>query len=212
MNAAERDVPAPPDPALRRRGLVVFGACVVADVAIILGYRAHKAGSPGAWMVLVFIALLAPAIFIAMEPFRRWELRNTLGKEPVAVPWRARLVGVGIAVIMTPIARYMTDTPWRVVLAYFAGTAVYFAILAPLARLQQRGVKPYWRPAWYGFLIAGLTAGLVWAITAGEYLFEGAFKGTFYCAVHYAWARWTTRSAAVRDALAGATNQSPGAA
>lgn len=212
MNAADLDAPAPPDPALRRRALAVLAVCVVADLGIIFGYRAQKAGTPGAWMVLSGVALLAPAIFIAMEPLRRWELRNTLGKEPVAVPWRARLVGVGIAVIMTPIARYMTDSPWRVALAYLAGPAVYFAIWAPLARLQQRGVKPYWRPAWYGFLLAGLTAGLVWAITAGEHLFEGAFKGAHYCAIHYAWARWITRSAAIRDALAWATKQSSGAA
>jgi hypothetical protein len=209
VNSADHDVPTRPDPALKRRALAVFGACAVADLAIILGYRAHQAGVAGAWVVLSGVVLLAPAIFIAMEPLRGRELRNTLGKEPVVVPWRARFIGVGIAVVLTLIAPYVTGTPWRVALAYFAASAVYLAIWAPLARLQQRGVKPYWRPAWYGFLIAGLTAGLVWTVTAGENPFDGIFKGAFYCMVHYAWARWTTRSAAIRQALAAPAEQSP---
>ncbi|HEX8672746.1 MAG TPA: hypothetical protein VF710_12700 [Longimicrobium sp.] len=216
MNAADQDAPALPDPALRRRAFAVFGVFAAADVAFVLAYRANTAGQVGASMILLGIALLAvPAAIVAMEPLRRSELRSNLGKEPGAFTWQSGLVALAIAATVVLIFHYVLGVPWRRALATPAGVGAYLAAWVPLARLQRRGVKPYWRPSVYGFLAAGVTGGLVWAAVAGEHPVQGIFKGIWWCAVQYAWVRFAMRNTALQGALSGRatpTEQSPGAA
>ncbi len=205
MKDADPDPPRSPhlDPALRRRARLVFATFVAIDLVLVVVYLGNRGGiADGASAILFGASMLAGIgiILFAMEPFRRAELRDNLGQEPVPLGSSVWLPAIGLLVPTAVIWHYALGEPWRAALGRAAGIVGYFGVFVPLARLQRRGVKPYWRPAGYGFLLAGATGGLVWALVAGRNPLEGVLQGAIYSALLYGYVRWATRSAAIRPA------------
>ena len=204
MNENQLDAlePPPRDSRMRRRAFAVIAAMVASNVAFVLLYLRSRAGlSTGAdAFVLGAILLGGLALLVfGVEPFRRQELRENLGTKAPRFTWRVLLVIAG-TLALTIVAWHLIGTPWRAALARGAGVVGYLLVFVSLARLQRLGITPYLRPAWYGFLLAGATGGMVWAQAAGEAPADGIINGTVFCAMHYAYVRWAMRGTAVRAA------------
>lgn len=199
MNPSPSSDPAlPPGSDLRRRARLVFASFLFVDVLLVLGIWGERLGlSDSLANILLGAALLAGVLVVAigMEPFRRMELRQNVGK-PGNVRWTqlALFLAVPLAVCV-PVLHYVMREPWRVSIASAVGLGMYFLIFVVLARVQRRGVAPYLRPAWYGFFLAGITAGLVWSVMAGIETAEGFAYGISAPLVHYVCVRWAMRGA-----------------
>ena len=120
------------------------------------------------------------------------------GTPQVAV---ARVVAVILALAgLVSFAAALAGEPWRIALAQGAGVATYLACYYRLTRWQRRGVMPYLRPAWYGFLIAGACGGIVAAAAAQEPTDRLIISGVIWSLLHYGWVRWATRDSAAAAA------------
>jgi hypothetical protein len=197
-----------PTPDLRRRARLVFASFLAVDLLFVLGLWGGKAGLSGALTdILLGAALLGGllGIVIGMEPFRREEMRaSALAADQGVVRWRDALCVLVVPLVaVVPLWHFVMPEPWRVSAARAVGILVYLALFMVLARLQRRGFAPYWRPAWYGFFLAGITAALVWSVAAGEPAREGIVAGGSAALLHYLYVRWATRGAARRAADAG---------
>jgi hypothetical protein len=196
------DTPDPihaPGTDLRRRARVVLAAFVATDVLLALGIWGNGIGLPQSVRTILLLCGMIGAlavIVIGLEPFRRWELRFAEKAEPEVVQgWQVTLFVLGPVLACIPVWHFLTGEPWRASIARTVGLAVYFAFFYALGRLQRRGVAPYWRPAWYGFFLAGITAGLIWSVVAGAEVTEGLATGISGPLVHYAYVRWAMRHA-----------------
>lgn len=152
-------------------------------------------------LVLVLLGSALGLILYAWEPFRRAELREHAGK---AISLRSRdvqkeLLGLAVAVLLLPPIplHYILDEPWSHAFGRSAAILAYFLVFIPLGRLQRCGTAPYWRPAWYGFVLAGLAGALVWSVLTGSQFSNGAVHGIVWAFLHYVYVRWATRGAKV---------------
>jgi hypothetical protein len=185
----------------------VFAAVFAVDALLVLGIWGDAFGLPDPVAgILLAVAVVGGVLVIGigMDPFRRWELRFATSAEPETVHWyQVALFVLSPLALCIPLWHYLTDEPWRLSIARAVGLAVYVSLFAVLGRLQRRGVSPYWRPAWYGFFLAGITASLVWSVAAGQDVTEGLATGISGPLLHYFYVRWATRDqfrfAAERD-------------
>jgi hypothetical protein len=169
---------------------------------VALGIWGDAIGFSGTIRSILFgVALLGGllVIVIGMEPFRRQELHFATKAKPEVVRWYqvAEFV-LGPLVLCVPLWKYLLDEPWRASVARAAAIVIYLSIVFVLGRWQRRGVAPYPRPAWYGFFLAGITAGLAWSVLAGQEPSEGVAHGISAPLLHYLYVRWATRGAGNR--------------
>lgn len=199
MNPSPSSDPAlPPGSDLRRRARLLVASFLVVAILLLLGTWGERLGlSDSLASILLGAAMLAAVLVvtIGMEPFRRSELRQNAGK-PGDVRWTqlALFLVVPLAVCV-PLWHYVMQEPWRLSIARAVGVGMYFLIFMVLARVQRRGVAPYLRPAWYGFFLAGITAGLIWSVVAGTEAGEGFVHGISAALIHYVCVRWAMRGA-----------------
>lgn len=197
MSPPDVSDPRPPSPALRHRARRVFAAFIVIDLLLTLGLWGDAFGLPGRVAGILLAVALAGAVLvigIGMEPFRRWELRFAEKTEPETVHWyQLALFVLAPLALCVPLWHFTTGEPWRLSGARAVGLGVYLGIFVVLGRVQQRGAAPYWRPAWYGFFLAGITAALVWSVVAGARATEGLATAVSGPLLHYAYVRWATR-------------------
>ena len=132
---------------------------------------------------------------IGMDPFRRSALRQNAGVEPGNVRWTQLAFYLAPLAACVPVWHIVLREPWRMSIARAVGLGMYLLIFMVLARVQRRGVTPYLRPAWYGFFVPGITAGLAWSVLAGEDPAEGVAHGISVPLVHYLYVRWAMRAA-----------------
>jgi hypothetical protein len=177
----------------------VFAALFAADALLVLGLWGDAFGLPGPAAGILLAVGLAGGLLvigIGMDPLRRWELRFATRAEPETVRWyQVALFVLSPLVLCIPLWHYLTGEPWRLSIARAVALAVYLGLFAALGRLQRLGVPPYWRPAWYGFFLAGITASLVWSVAAGQDVTEGLATGISGPLLHYFYVRWATRDA-----------------
>jgi GNAT superfamily N-acetyltransferase len=191
------DLPPPPPADLRRRATLVIAAFVVVDVLLVLGLWGDSFGLTGTVRsILLGAALLGGllVVLIGMDPFRRHELRFAANAEPEVVHGY-QVAGFVLLplVLCVPVWKYLAGEPWRTSASRAAAIAIYLGIVFVLARWQRRGVAPYLRPAWYGYFLAGITAGLAWSVLAGQEPAEGIAHGVSAPLLHYAYVRWAMR-------------------
>jgi len=158
----------------------------------------------GISVVLVAVGLIggAWAMLWGTEPFRRQELRESVGEPAPAITPRLVLSLLGPMLLVPVVWHYAVGMPWRAAWALAAAFVLYFGIFIPLARLQKRGSAPYYRPAWYGFPAAGAVAGLAWSALAAGPAIEGVGNGVAWSLMHFAYVRWAMRGRAIDSARA----------
>lgn len=199
---------------MKRRAWLILGCCLVLDLILGAAAYARWIDVPD-WTVNLLLAVTVGggALLFTMgtEPFRRLELRQNIGREAPRLDWRIWLFMAAPLVPTVVLWRYLVGMPWVEALAKVAGIAAYFAVFVPLGRLQRRGIAPYWRPAWYGFLVAGSLAGLVSAAVAGARGVDGLISGNIWALMHYGYVRWAMRGAAeIAAEPTAAADEAPG--
>lgn len=200
------------DPTGRRARLIV-GSLVVPGLLIAGAGYARSVDASG-WITgsLLAAAVLGGIVVftVGTEPFRRLELRRNIGREAPKLSWREWSFVIAPLPLAVVLLHYALGVPWGEALARAAGIIVYFAVFVPLGRIQRRGVAPYWRPAWYGFLAAGSLAGLAWAAAAGARAADGLISGNTWALMHYGYVRWAMRGATgVAAEPAATTDEAP---
>lgn len=187
--------PTEPDAALRRRAWLIVSLCTTVSLFAVLGWwQEWFSTGTGASLLVLVIAVSGVVVLTAMEPFRRQELRENAGKEPVPAR-RGLLLLLAVTVLTAPVLHFMNAEPWRVSLARLVAILVYFGVFMTLARLQRHGVQPYLRPAWYGFLLAGVAAALAFTPLAGVHPADPIIGGFSWSLVHYGLVRLAMRGA-----------------
>lgn len=185
----------PRDPALRRRAWVAVGVCVAVDAFFLVGlWQKWFATGLGAALLAGGLAVSAVVLLAVLEPFRKQELRQNLGNAPAPIG-RALLFLLGIMVPAGLVLHFWNDEPWSVSVARPVAVLVYFAVFMGLARQQRRGVPPYLRPAWYGFLLAGQAGALAFIAVAGVDPLEPVVHGITWPLLHYGFVRLNMRGA-----------------
>lgn len=177
MNGTTESQPALSAP-LRRRARVIFAAILAADALVLVVLLVPWAaglgvsGSVVGGLLVLSLILGFPTLLVGLEPFRKMELRQTVGTEPPPVG-RVLLFVAGPLVPAIPLCHWVLGEPWRASIARSVAILAYFTVYIVLARVQRRGLTPYLRPAWYGFFLAGFSAALVWSVAAGAEPWEG---------------------------------------
>jgi|GEM_PF-5059830 len=148
--------------------------------------------------VLMTLALCGGGVALmafANEPFRQAHLREVFEKD-VQVDWKEEFKFFAVFLLLTPVLlHYVLEEPWSHSWSRSAAILAYFAVFVPLGQLQRRGFAPYWRPAWYGFVLAGLSGGLTWNLLTGSETDMGISAGVTWSLMHYGYCRWSTRGA-----------------
>ena len=187
--------PTAPAAALRRRAWFIVSLCTTVNLFVLLGlWQEWFSTGTGASLVVLVIAVSGVVVLTAMEPFRRQELRENVGKEP-GPPRRVLLLLLAVTVPTVPVMHFTSGEPWRVSIARAVAILVYFGVFMTLARLQRHGVQPYLRPAWYGFLLAGVAGALAFILVAGADPADLIIHGFTWSLMHYGWVRLATRGA-----------------
>jgi hypothetical protein len=157
-----------------RRRAVVLAATAVGYVALPAALFGDRVGlQTGARVAGAVVATLGfAAIMAALAPQRRAHVERTAGAPPG--PLRdIVLFMLVVAVGVVPVWHFLTGMPWAVAVGGGAGMLAYGGVFHTLARIQRRGISPWLRPAGYGFALAGVAGGLVWAAVAGARPVEG---------------------------------------
>lgn len=167
------------------------------DVLLVLGIWGESFGFSGTMTgILLGVALLGGVlvVVIGMDPFRRHELHYAGSEKPEVVHWYhiAAFLLIPLALCI-PVWKYLANEPWRASAARAGAIVIYLSIVFVLGRWQRRGPRPYLRPAWYGFFLAGITAGLAWSVLAGQDAAEGIAHGISAPLLHYLYVRWVMR-------------------
>ena len=199
---------------MKRRAWSILGCCLVLDLLLGAAAYARWIDVPD-WTVdlLLAVTVIGGVLLFTMgiEPFRRLELRQNIGHEAPQLDWRTWLFLAAPLIPAGLLLHYLLGLPWSEALAKVVGIIVYFAVFVPLGRLQRRGIAPYWRPAWYGFLVAGSLAGLVSAAVAGARGVDGLISGNVWALMHYGYVRWAMRGAAeIAAEPTAAADEAPG--
>lgn len=184
---------------MKRRAWLLLGCCLVLDLLLGAAVYARWIDVPHRIVNSLLAATVIGAVLlftIGSEPFRRLKLRQNIGREAPRLDWRIWLFLAAPLIPIVVLGHYLLGMPWSEALANVLGIIVYFTVFVPLGRLQRRGIAPYWRPAWYGFLVAGGLAGLVWAAVAGARAVDGLISGNIWAFMHYGYVRWAMRGAA----------------
>lgn len=185
--------PPAPDAALRRHARLIVSLCTTVSLFTLLGWwQEWFSTGTGVSLLVLVIAVSGMVVLIAMEPLRRQELRENVGKAPVPARY-ALLLPLAVAVLTAPVLHFMNAEPWRVSIARAVAMLVYFGVFMTLARLQRHGVEPYLRPAWYGFLLAGVAAALAFIPLAGVHPADPIIQGFTVSLMHYGWVRFAMR-------------------
>ena len=201
-----RPRPSPMDPESKRRAAIMIAVLALTTPLLVIGLFGEALGLRTAvWGPVAVVAAVAGtgALFWASEPGRRQEFRENVGKPPAAITWR--VIGLLLA-LMLPVPflmHFVLGEPWREAWGIAAAVVVYFGIFIPLARLQRHGISPYLRPAWYGFVVAGIVAGAVGSAVAARPAVDTIIRGIVCSLLHYGYVRAVMRGAA---AHAGAGN------
>lgn len=181
------------------RALVVYFLVLpfLAVLVVLMSYGGILEERPvlQALAVLVLCGGGVVLMAIANEPFRRAHLREEFGKE-VQVDWKEEFKLFVGGLLVTPVLlHYVLEEPWSHSWSRSAAILAYFVVFVPLGRLQRRGFAPYWRPAWYGFVLAGIAGGLTWDLLTGDVVDMGLSMGVPGSLMHYGYCRWSTRGA-----------------
>lgn len=182
----------------------MLAAFLATDALLVLGTWGGTLGLARSTREILLVAgVLAGllVIVVGLDPFRRWELHFGDKPEPETVhAYQVALFVLAPLAVCIPLWHFLSGEPWRLSVARAVGLGVYLAFFYVLARLQRRGTAPYWRPAWYGFFVAGITASLIWSVVAGAHVTDGLATAISGPLVHYAYIRWALRPAATRGA------------
>jgi hypothetical protein len=188
----------------RRRMLGILAASmIITGVALPIlfwggrmGIPARRAESIG--IILILVSGLA--MLVGFEPARRDALDRTVGTSPAPISRAMVLEVLAFSVLVALVSRYVSGATWADAIGRVPAIAIYLTAFQILARIQRRGVPPWYRPAAYGFALAGLGGGLAWAVIAGAPMRHGVAHGLTWSLMHYVWVRYSTRGAA--DVLA----------
>lgn len=194
-----RPRPSGTDPESKRRVAMLIAVLALTAPLLAVGVFGDALGlRTEVWGPVALVAAVAGtgALFWASEPGRRQELRENVGKPPAAMTWR--MVGLLLAPMLPVpfVMHFLFGTPWREAWGIAAAIVAYFAIFIPLARLQRHGISPYLRPAWHGFVVAGIVAGAVGSAVASTTAVDAIIRGVVCSLMHYGYVRWVMRGAA----------------
>lgn len=195
-------------PALRRRAFWLVGFSVSLGPALFallwLGVRG-RLPTPALWVVSGLLLLSAPALFVLLRPLAEYEAERAIAAAKdqrwTHAQWGiALLAGLSILATTVVLMYLLLYHEWRTPLARAAGIVAYFAVYLPLAQWHRCGIAPYWRPRWYGFLLAGVGGGAIWALAARTEAGDGIVGGVIWALMHYALVRLALRRVEQRHA------------
>ncbi|MBB4635686.1 hypothetical protein [Longimicrobium terrae] len=184
----------------RRRMLGLLAASMLMTaVALPLLFWGGRMGIPARRaeiiaVILIFVSGLA--MLAGVEPARRDAVDRGAGTAPAPISRAVVLEVLGFSVLVALVSRFVSGAAWADAIGRVPGIAIYLILFHVLARAQRRGVPPWYRPAGYGFALAGLGGGLTWAVIAGASLRHGVAYGLTWSLMHYTWVRYSTRGAA----------------
>ena len=191
----------PVPPQLRRRAFYLVGYCVLLSpilAALLWPGALHRWSRPVLLTLAGVVLISGPVLFVLLRPLLNHEAERSIavarGQPWSATQWRRGLLGgLGVLAASAVLWYLFLDHAWRPPLARAAGIVGYFAVFLPLAQWHRRGISPYWRPHWYGFLLAGLGGAATWTMVASGDLVEGLVGGVTWALMHYGLTRMAMR-------------------
>lgn len=183
--------------------VMVVASMIVVPVMVASLFWGEQMGIPGGTsesIILIMVLVGGLAMLVGFEPARRDALDRAVGTAPAPVSQAMVLEVLGFSVLVALVSRFVSGATWADAIGRAPAILIYLTVFQVLARRQRRGVPPWYRPAGYGFALAGLGGGLAWAVIAGASLRHGVAYGLTSSLLHYVWVRYSTRGAA--DVLA----------